>query len=386
MASASSSRNQGPDIGYYEQYSDPENNQPNAADGYEDEEEEEEEEDDFVDRPRRETPPPPPAPAHSSNALKRKATEPQQPYGGRQPLQASSSSSHPSSSANGGHGTSEPVAKKLRPEDLEPSILCAEPLDEFVLEIADWVHRVAHGRANVEVEAKVGTLIDTRLNERLSLPVLNETILAPDYPGIRFASDMTEQQHAMYNNSLNSLVQRTGDQNYPNARIRYEHTRLVDTFYNMPASDGGGKVRVTRDEKTGQIKECVQKVRIADLNVYSPKRRMDWRVSVSVETPANPPSDARPAANTRRKDRMSYSHQAFKIDLTQVTTSPDPAHSQKSHELEIEFADPDELMRCARVRTRGSTGATWSGKEGEAFDELIRVFVNNIRILVRNAG
>lgn len=161
-----------------------------------------------------------------------------------------------------------------------------------------------------KVEAKVGTLIDTRLNERLSLPVLNETsgslnvslstslakrlahvcsplVLAPDYPGIRFASDMTEQQHAMYNNSLNSLVQRTGDQNYPNARIRYEHTRLVDTFYNMPASDGGGKVRVTRDEKTGQIKECVQKVRIADLNVYSPKRRMDWRVSVSVETPGD---------------------------------------------------------------------------------------------------
>ncbi|KAG8909994.1 mRNA-capping enzyme subunit beta, partial [Tulasnella sp. 408] len=304
MASASSSRNQGADIGYYEQYSDPENNQPNAAEGYEDEEEDDEEEDDFVDRPRRDTPPPPPAPAHSSNALKRKATEPQQPYGGRQPPQPSSSSAHPSSSANGGHGSSEPAAKKLRPDALEPSILCAEPLDEFVLEIADWVHRVAQGRANVEVEAKVGTLIDTRSNERLSLPVLNETsgspnvslstplakcfaqiysplVLSPDYPEIRFASDMTEQQHSVYNHSLNSLVQRTGDQNYPNARIRYEHTRLVDTFYNLP----GGKVRVTRDEKTGQIKECVQKVRIADLNVYSPKRRMDWRVSVSVETP-----------------------------------------------------------------------------------------------------
>ncbi|KIO25689.1 hypothetical protein M407DRAFT_207941 [Tulasnella calospora MUT 4182] len=197
---------------------------------------------------------------------------------------------------------------------------------------------------------------------------------------------MTVQQHATYNQSLNSLVQRTGDPNYPNARIRYEHMRLVDTFYNMPASSGGGKVRVTRDEKTGQIKECVQKVRIADLNVYSPKRKMDWRVSVSVETPAKPPPDSLPPTNTRRKDRLSYSHQAFKIDLTQVTTGPDPAHPQTSHELEIEFADSGELMRCARVRTKGSSGATWSGKEGEAFDELIRVFVNNIRILVRNAG
>ncbi|KAG8917385.1 mRNA-capping enzyme subunit beta, partial [Tulasnella sp. 417] len=394
-----------PDIGYYEQYSDPENNQSNAADGDEDEEEEDEEEDDFVDRPRRDSPPPPPPLGHPSNALKRKATEPQQSYGGHQPQQSTSSSSYPSSSANGGHGISEPAAKKLKPDALEPSILCAEPLDEFVLEIADWVHKMALGKTNIEVEAKVGTLIDTRSNERLNLPVLNETsgssdlalsimevnylaracfpVLAPEYPEIRFSSDMTSQQHLTYNQSLNQLVQRTGDPNYPNARIRYEHTRLVDTFYNLPASSGGGKVRVTRDEKTGQIKECVQKVRIADLNVYSPKRKMDWRVSVSIETPAKPPPESLPPTNTRRKDRMSYSHQAFKIDLTQVTTSPNPA---QSHELEIEFADPGELMRCARVRTRGSSGATWSGKEGEAFDELIRVFVNNIRILVRNAG
>lgn len=378
-----SSRNQAPDIGYYDQYSDPEHHDGNPADGDEEAEDEEEEEDDFIHRPRPDIPPPA---SHPSNALKRKATEPQQ-YGGGPPPQASSSSLHhvSSSSANGGHGSSEPATKKLRPDALEPSILCAEPLDEFVLEIADWVHRVAQGKTNIEVEAKVGTLIDTRSNERLSLPILNETILSPDYPEIRFSSDMTVQQHAMYNQSLNSLVQRTGDANYPNARIRYEHFRLVDTFYNMPPGSGGGRVRVTRDEKTGQVKECVQKVRIADLNVYSPKRKMDWRVSVSIETPAKLPPESLQPTTTRRKDRMSYSHQAFKIDLTQVTTSPDPAHSQLSHELEIEFADSNELMRCARARTRGS-GAAWSGKEGEAFDELIRVFVNNIRILVRNAG
>lgn len=116
-----------------------------------------------------------------------------------------------------------------------------------------------------------------------------------------------------------------------------------------------------------------------------------WLTRIGILPPLSPlsaklPPDSLPPTNTRRKDRMSYSHQAFKIDLTQVTTSPDPAHAQVSHELEIEFADANELMRCGRVRTKGSSGATWSGKEGEAFDELIRVFVNNIRILVRNAG
>lgn len=146
MASAPS-RHHGGDLEYYEHHSDPDH-----VDGNE-EEEDNEDDDDFIDRPRPDTPPP-----SSSNALKRKATEPQQqypPYGtGRQPPPtASSSSGFPSTSSNvnGGYGASEPAPKKLRPESLEPSILCVEPLDEFVLEIADWVHRVAQGKTNIEV-------------------------------------------------------------------------------------------------------------------------------------------------------------------------------------------------------------------------------------------
>lgn len=83
---------------------------------------------------------------------------------------------------------------------------------------------------------------------------------------------------------------------------------------------------------------------------------------------------------------MSYSHQSFKIDLTQVApTGNSGPQNELTHELEIEFADPGELMRLAKLRARG-TGAAWSGQEGELFDELVRVFVNNVRILIRNAG
>ena len=31
--------------------------------------------------------------------------------------------------------------------------------------------------------------------------------------------------------------------------------------------------------------ECVKKIRLRDLNVYSPKRAADWRVSVNLEVP-----------------------------------------------------------------------------------------------------
>lgn len=80
--------------------------------------------------------------------------------------------------------------------------------------------------------------------------------------------------------------------NYPGAPIRYLHTREIDSFYHSTRSISGGsagktKVRVTRDQSSNNstIKSSVMKSRIADMNVYSPKRGFDFRISVSVEEP-----------------------------------------------------------------------------------------------------
>ena len=155
MASAASSRNSASDptanVGYYEEYSDPDldprqppNPHHDEADE-DDEDEEDEEEDDFITRPRRDSPPPipyQPAPSHdNNNALKRKASDPTRPP-------PSTRAANGGAVVDSGHTT-----KRPRPEPLEPSILCAEPLDEFVQEIADWVWRVSQGRDNIEVSA-----------------------------------------------------------------------------------------------------------------------------------------------------------------------------------------------------------------------------------------
>lgn len=93
------------------------------------------------------------------------------------------------------------------------------------------------------------------------------------------------------------------------------------------------------------------------------------------------------ATHTRRKDRITYTHQAFQVDLTQVTPNGPTHHPHPSapphpstllHELEVEFRDPKELMRLAALRDRDIEGS-------EGYDELVRVFVNNVHILVRNA-
>jgi hypothetical protein len=129
---------------------------------------------------------------------------------------------------------------------------------------------------------------------------------------------MSATQHRHYNMLLNNLKTSSSQSSHPTSTpLDYQHIYLVDSFY---ASDGGReKIRLTRDEKTGEIVECVKKIRLGDLNIFSPKRQADWRISVNLEVPAPPPQGT--PTHTRRKDRMSYSHEEFKIDLTQVTSS-----------------------------------------------------------------
>jgi hypothetical protein len=70
----------------------------------------------------------------------------------------------------------------------------------------------------------------------------------------------------------------------------YAHLYLMDSFYPSPDGPDRDKIRVTRDEKTGTVVECMRKIRLGDLNVYSPKREADWRVSVNLEVPGEFPS------------------------------------------------------------------------------------------------
>ena len=115
-----------------------------------------------------------------------------------------------------------------------------------------------------------------------------------------FWGDLTffflQDQHAHFNRLLNGRVETTNTPSYPYARIGYSHTKVVDSFHHYappppqqqqpgPGSSGSSKLRLTVDEKTGNVKECVVKERIANMNIYSPRHKVDWRISVNTETP-----------------------------------------------------------------------------------------------------
>lgn len=206
---------------------------------------------------------------------------------------------------------------------------------------------------------------------------------------------MSLNTHRHYNELLNKLKISSSQPGHPSSPLEYAHQYLIDSFY---PSDTRDRIRLTRDERTGEVVECVRKIRLNDLNVYSPKRAADWRVSVNLEVPGEQfilfrssicddqiaaPQPMGTPTHTRRKDRLSYTHEEFSIDLTQVTSTPSVGGAPEVlHELELEISRPALLLSTALKR--GDTNV--SEHERSAFDELIRAFVNNARILVRNAG
>jgi len=202
--------------------------------------------------------------------------------------------------------------------------------------------------------------------------------------------------------------------------MNYVHTREVDTFYELSQSGRLAlpeairqqmdprnprtmpKVRVTHNKKTGEEIAKIVKVRVADLDVYSPRTRFDWRVSVNIEMNIEgsikelvEPGDVGKKGADRSKDRMTYRHQAFQIDLTQVTgvdvsrvysscwRFPLMANhafqvatnsTTKEHELEIEVASQE-------IRRHGLLAAN---RQPNGYEDMVKSFADNIRILVRH--
>ncbi|KAF8959556.1 mRNA-capping enzyme subunit beta, partial [Entomortierella lignicola] len=310
---------------------------------------------------------------------------------GATPATTSSSSSSPSISqahqpqssgqhqrSSQGHHPGPNQQQPQRSSRLDHAFFGIEVMDDVVRTIGEFLYKYCD-QPNVEIEAKVGVIIDTNTGRRLELPVENEVVLSQGpYLRYRFSSDMTQGQHAHFNNILNIRHQESQKLEH---QIVYKHTYEVDQFFSGP----GGKVRVTRNQKTNEVVEngIVRKDRIANLDVYSPKNAFDFRVSVNVEIPVPAPTGT--PQYQRNKDRVSYRHRNFKIDLTQVksnnaSNNNNQAHNYSqmrqpnsgnqmdlTHELEVEFVHPEELITERNIRING-------GARPDRFNEVVGRF------------
>lgn len=163
---------------------------------------------------------------------------------------------------------------------LDRSILGWDPTDEFAVLIGDWLAENGEGYSNLEIEAKVGRIMDSSTGQRVQLPVRTETIIEMQR-GWRFESHMSDAQHQKINGLLNKAVEQSS------GKITYQRQKEVDLFYSDERGgiDSRSKIRVTKDEESWATKSTIMKKRLNDINVYCPNRTLDYRISINVEEP-----------------------------------------------------------------------------------------------------
>ena len=229
-----------------------------------------------------------------------------------------------------------------------------EPLSDITLKVKQFLlyfltEDPRTAGKTLEIEAKLGRIcVDGRRIDQ-DFPVLTATVLHPDYP-CQFVSDMTVAQHKSFNEHLNATVDRR--------KVVYKHTRMTDRVYD-------DRVRVTTDDKTGDIVETIRKEHIDNLHILSPMTPFDVRITVNIEHPADPPSTN--VKTTRKKDRLTYSHAHYQVDLTQVKGD------KTTHELELELTSP-ELSKQAMYESQGLDNS---------FDDIVGAFTAGIVALTR---
>ncbi|KAK8072995.1 mRNA-capping enzyme subunit beta [Apiospora saccharicola] len=297
------------------------------------------------------------------------------------------------------------------PFPLECISLVNKPIDFLVKEVGDFLFmnvlsnpglaEIQARGVQFEIEAKFGTIIDRNTDDRLDFPLVGECVLSPD-ARIGFRSSMSEIQHQTMNNWLNGQVTNTDPRNSvgrrnPHVQIHYKHRREIDKFYELHSSMVARlphvvqalmspkhplKARISTDQKTGEVLAKIVKARVGDLNIYLPRCPVDCRISVNLEWDWDGPPEEiisnqmanREKQPDREKDRLSYKHGFFQVDLTQVKRQLPGRGPEKEHELEVEL-DAGILLEHGRLLL--------DNDPENKFQDIIEMLVNNVRALAR---
>lgn len=108
---------------------------------------------------------------------------------------------------------------------------------------------------------------------------------------VRFESEIGDVQFVNINKILNNRAAEQSSPSYMGAPTKYTHSKDIDYLYDSVNGDRNSKIRVTVDGSDGdrnsnepQIKRCIQKRRLANLEISCPNQPFDYRISISTET------------------------------------------------------------------------------------------------------
>jgi polynucleotide 5'-triphosphatase len=265
---------------------------------------------------------------------------------------------------------------------LPASISGVTPYEDLTRKITEWVYshlmQLNEERQYVEVEFKMGTICNKQTDRRIDLPVVTETLVNAEYAksSTRFVAALSDEQFSNANVILDGLAGNSSTNNSTITLTKKNDARTRDLIYTNKKS--AGNIRTTLDE-SDQMVACICKRRVSDLVVYSPGDLLDYRISISVETPYDEPSKlkALPPTLIRNKNRQSYTQKGVQVDLTSVI-SGDSGKSTKELELELDGPLLTSFFDSFNDRT--------DPRAMDKFEELIKLGLDNTRVMARKLG
>ncbi|VVT50893.1 uncharacterized protein SAPINGB_P002915 [Magnusiomyces paraingens] len=273
------------------------------------------------------------------------------------------------------------------------------PYDDISRKIVSWLYANLDNIKNnggdlnnLEVEIKLGKIIDKSTDRRINFPIVTETLLDPEFAraSTRFEAGVEDELIKYIQNDVDKAAKKFPDSedNTKHHHIRNLGSRTTtDQIYHFSRSDAGREivkpVRVTMDENNREV-ERITKKNVASHAINLPGSLLDLRISINLELPQNPMeydvSKLRPIS-TRKKDRISYETRGLRIDITRVKATssikPDIIYTK---EVELEF-DNKLLVDWFEKASSGED------ENGAAYmEELVRLNLDSARLIVRHAS
>ncbi|TKA81193.1 hypothetical protein B0A55_02637 [Friedmanniomyces simplex] len=297
-------------------------------------------------------------------------------------------------------------------EKWERSIRWTAPMPEMLKQVIDWLYVQLNNlqdvpdnpeEVEIEIEAKIGQIVNAGKGERIMMPITSPAILNQMWAtsdNIRFESQMELNEHKAMNAFLNTALEASKmEERAGRVAMDYSHPKSRDSF--RPLSDAGYdalppsfrrharekrkdlKLRTTTNLATGEVEARIVKTKMADLHIYNPAGDYDCRISLNLEANMNHPhlasytdlsDDWAPGERgspDRSKDRMSYKHLVYRIDLTMVSVS-----KALPPKFELELEVEGQVLREQMGRMR-------EGEKENAFADVVGGFLDNATFLMR---
>lgn len=265
---------------------------------------------------------------------------------------------------------------------IDSSFLNIIPDDDLTKSVQDWIYATIYSippdvRQFIELEMKFGLIKDAKGPDRISPPISSQAVYT------ELDAHLTPNIDEVLFTELNKYIHNVSDLSENSGKFSVIESLTKDSVYRVGLTTQRPRfLRMSTDVKTGRIGDFIEKRKVAQLLLYSPKDSYDVKISLNLELPVpenDPPEKflSQTPISERTKDRISYIHNdsCARIDITKVQNHNQGVkgkHIETTHEIELEINTQALLSAFNNI-----------AHDSKEYASVIRTFLNNGTIIRR---